>query len=129
MRESQAIKTVILPFENWSLVEREMRDEFNNAMPVSPEQSTFLTALDGEKLAGFLNLETIFHYNCLYVSPEYKRLNVAYRLVREADALVASLARGYSAIALAESPAVESMLKRMGMRLIGERQVFRKDYP
>ena len=93
-------------------------------MPVKPEQSTFLTALDGEKLAGFVHVEDLLHVNCVYVAPEYRSTRLSWDLMRETARLIP---HGFSALVLAEPTTHTKLLERMGMRLLGNFNVWRGD--
>lgn len=119
------IETIILPEERWPLVEPVVRGECHNGMPVTAAASTFLTALDGERLAGFIHLEQLFHYNILWVAPDYRRTRLAYRLMREVDSLIPA---GFSTVSFVDKLSVSRMLRRLGGRSLGQCEVLRKDY-
>lgn len=118
------IKSIILPFEQWSLVEPIYTGpEFQNAMPATPEQATFPVLMDGDKLAAFLLVEHLYHFNSVKVMPEYRGQGFAQQLIREA---VARIPAGHSAIWITDSQHPLAA-KRVGARDLGLCQVYRKD--
>jgi hypothetical protein len=126
------METLILPFEQWPLVEPVVRGEFRNAMPQTPHQASFLTALDGDRLAGFVHVETVFNLNSVYVAPEYRgagrRSGLLWQLITETDALLTSKCQGFSAIAMPEARSHMKMYKLFGGRSLGLHEVWRKDF-
>lgn len=119
------IKTSILPVESWPLVEPIMRGEFGNGMPATPAQAIFLAAMEGERLAGFIHVEHLIHFSCVYVAPEHRTSNLGLRLMKEADSLVPV---GSSAIVLADTDHLTKMLLALGGRELKASKIFRKDY-
>lgn len=117
------MKTIILPPDQWPLVAPIVTSEFHNAMPQTPEQTTFLTALDGAKLAGFIHVEHLFHFNCVYAAPEYRGSGLALDLIKEAAGLVPA---GFSAVWLTDRKAT-AIANELGARDMGVWRIFRKD--
>lgn len=120
------IPTIILPPESWPLVQPVVNSVFNNSMPSSPKQSTFLTAIDGEKLAGFVHVEILHHMVCVYVAPDYRGDGeLATQLVREAVEIVPL---GHSAIWLTHPQRnYQKLVGSVGGRDMGLWRVNRKD--
>lgn len=119
---------ITLPFESWGLVEPFVRGTFRDGMPTNPDQTTFLTAIDKERLAGFVHIETLFHVNSIYVAEEYRNTGLVWELMRETDAIFREQCQGYSACVLTDEPAVARYLKRMGATDRGVWRYLRKDY-
>jgi hypothetical protein len=67
-----SLRIRLLSVDEWPLVEPVVRAVFNDAMPETPAQAGFLAALDGDNLAAFLQVETLFRFFNLYVAPEYR---------------------------------------------------------
>jgi len=122
------METIILPVDRWPLVAPIVQGEFGNAMPTTPAQSTFLAAVDGNKLAGFIHVETLLNLNSIYVAPEYRRTRLPWQLMVEVDSLLAAM-KGFSAIAFPDEPSHIKMYQRFGGRdLKVPLGVWRKDY-
>lgn len=117
-----AMKTLILPPDQWPLVEPIVTGEFGNGMP-GPEQSTFLAKMSNEKLAGFIHIEHLFHFNCVYVAPEHRHSGFALQLIEEA---AARIPRGFSAVWLTDRRTTQ-LAKSLGARDLGIWRIFRKD--
>lgn len=117
----------ILSFDQWPLVQPILTDpaEFGNGMPTTPEQSTFPALMDGDKLAAFVLVEHLYHFNSVYVMPEYRHQGCAQQLLRNA---VASIPPGHSAIWITEPDTDKSRLAQLlGARDLGLSRVYRKD--
>jgi|ERR1051325_3834033 GNAT superfamily N-acetyltransferase len=118
------MKTIVLPFADWPLIAPIYQGpEFQNSLPVTPEQATFPAIVDGEKIAAFMLVEHLYHFNAVYVYPEYRGQALAQRLIRDA---VTSIPPGHSAIWMTDSQHPLAA-KRMGARDLGLCQVYRKD--
>lgn len=102
-----------------------MRDVFQDSMPTDPEQGGFLALMDQEKIAAFLHIETLFHFNSIYVESAYRHQNAARTLLREAANRIPA---GNSAIWLM-NPAErgDALARALGGRELGTYTVFRKD--
>lgn len=125
---SKLITFEILPVEKWPLVAPTVREEFGNSMPVTSLQSTFLAALEGDKLAGFIHVESLLNLNSIYVAPEHRRTRLPWRLITECDARLAQM-RGFSAIAFPDYESHTKMYERFGGRKLDTPfGVWRKDY-
>lgn len=115
----------VLTFEEWPLVRPILTNpaEFDNGMPTNPEQSTFPVLMDGDKLAAFLLVEHLLHFNSVYVVPEYRNQGCAQRLIRSA---VASIPPGHSAIWITPTD-VHGIAHRFGFRELAPSRIYRKD--
>jgi len=118
------LPTKILTPEEWPLVAETVRSQFRDAMPVTPDQSSFLAAFDGPAVAGFVQIETLLHLNNLHVAPKYRDARLAWQLLREAVALTP---KGYSVVALTDLNEVAKLAVRLGGRDLGRWQLIRKD--
>lgn len=121
------MKTRILTPEEWPLIAPLLGGTFRDAMPTDPNQSAFHAAFDGERLAAFLNIETVYHFNDLYVAPAYRQTSIAWRLMKEADSLLQQVP-GSSAIVLTDEPRVARLTIRLGATDRGLWRMYRKDY-
>ncbi len=118
------MRTIVLPFENWPLIAPVYTGpEFENALPVTPEQATFPALMEGDNVAAFMLVEQLYHFNAVYVYPEYRGQGLAQRLIRDA---VASIPPGHSAIWMTDI-SHPLAAKRLGARDLGLCQVYRKD--
>lgn len=119
------MNTLFLPRDKWPLVAPVVAGEFNNEMPTVASQAEFFSALDGERLAGFVHIERLFHFNCVHIEQDYRdqAAGLAMRLIKEA---VAAIPRGYSAVWFADRN-VRKIAAELGARDIGEFRVYRKD--
>lgn len=120
-----SLEAVILPPEQWWQIEPIVRGEFGDALPRVTDQATFLAAMDGEKVAGFFHVESLLHFNSLYVAREYRGNGVAHALVTEA---VSRIPEGFSAVWL--RPINEKggrTARHFGGRKLGIFEVYRKD--
>ncbi len=115
-------RTILLP-EEWGLVAPIVAAEFGNAMLATPAQATFPAFMDGDRLAGFVHVETLFHFNCVYLAPEYRRPGLALELMRYA---IERIPAGFSGVWLTDRR-VGAIAKNFGARSIGEWTVYRKD--
>lgn len=115
---------IILPFERWPELEP-VFSEFGDTVPVTAEQATFPAVVTDEgQLAAFFHVEHLFHFNSLYVMPEYRDQGFARRLIHSA---VARIPPGHSAIWLAPLQKGHHLARALGFRTVGTYQVFRKD--
>jgi ribosomal protein S18 acetylase RimI-like enzyme len=121
------IKTRMLRHDEWPMVAPIVRNVFEDGMPVSPEQSGYLAAFAGETLAGFVNVEEVFHINNLYVAEGYRGTGLERRLALEVNEIL-SLVPGRSAIVLTDERAIGRALLRMGAQDRGVWRLFRKDF-
>lgn len=126
----------VLSVDEWPLVEAVQRDLFHDALPSSPRQGSFVGAADGEKLAGFVLVEKVFHITNLYVAAEYRQTPIAGQMMRFVDGRIPP---GFSAIVLTDSRptkdeiTADSLLLKLGARRVvnGETRTwrfYRKDY-
>lgn len=120
-----AVEIRILTPDEWPLVEPIVTSVFQDALPHSSAQSSFVAGLDGARLAGFVQIEQLFHANCLYVAPEYRRGRVAWQMMKEVARLIPS---GHSVIVLTDEPGVQRLVEKLGMRDAGEWRLLRKDF-
>lgn len=122
------IYSEILPRERWGEIAPVFREQFNDAMPVTPEQATFPALFDSDgdagKLVGFFHVEHLFHFNSLYIVPQYRNQGLALRLATEA---VSRIPLGYSALWLNPGEHGRCFAERMGFRDLGKFTAFRKD--
>ncbi len=119
---------IILPPDRWPEIASVVESEFHNRMPVVG-QSVFPALVDGDKLAGFVHIEHLYHFVSCYVVPEYRGQGVGPRLIESATDRVPA---GHSMIWLRPDLAHEKRLgellaQRYGARDQGLFQVFRKD--
>src|SRR6185369_266298 len=112
----------MLPPDRWSLVAPIVQREFGNAMP-TPADSGFLTALDGEKLAGFIHVESLYHFACEYIAPGYEDSGLSRRLIQDAASCIPI---GRSGIWFTDRT-VDHIAARVGARVVGDYRVYRKD--
>jgi hypothetical protein len=118
-------RTILLPREQWSLVEPIVQEDLKGVMPDQAGPVDFLVAMDGKTLAGFIQVETVYHFRSVYVAPEYRNSSLAIKLMKEADSLVPS---GFSAIVMVNKARVGKLLRAFGGRELDTQKVFRKDY-
>lgn len=114
---------IVQPGE-WAEIERDMKADFNNDMPVSPDQAVFLGAYHGEEMAAWVHVEHLYHFNCVRVKAQYRETGLALRLIKEAASRIPA---GHSAIWLTPRSAANKIAPLVGARNIGTYQVFRKD--
>lgn len=122
---SNEFESRILQPEEWETVGPIVRAELGHPMP-SPLQSTFPCLFDGDNVAGFVWVEHLYHFNSVYVMPEYRHQGLARRLLFEA---AAKIPKGHAAICLPD-PKQEHLIhlaERMGARRLLSRVVLRKD--
>lgn len=120
------METIVLPFENWSAVESIVREEFCNGMPQRRESDTFIARFDGDKLAGFVHVEHLYHFNSLYVAPEYRGQGIAAGMFLDALGCVPP---GFSAVALIPENKRSTWARYVNARDLGLLHVWRKDVP
>lgn len=118
------MRVTVLPFEDWSTIADIVTREFNDGMPTSTDQATFAALMDGDKLAAFLHVEKLYHFNSLYVMPDYRKQGCARQLLRSASA---SIPEHESAIWLGPTDRGEIFARGFGFRDLGIYRVFRKD--
>jgi ribosomal protein S18 acetylase RimI-like enzyme len=116
----------ILTPEEWKMVAPVVTRTFGNSMPKTPAQGNFLAAMDGRALAGFVQFETLFHFNCVWVAEEYRKVGAGVALSLMADA-ANRVPAGYSAILLDDGKAGR-VAEALGGRKVGEYTVIRRDY-
>lgn len=121
MSRLATIETIMLPPDHWSRLEPVVR-QFGNTMP-SPQDSGFLTALDGEKVAGFIHVESLYHFVCEYIAPGYEGSGLSRRLIQDAASCIPV---GRSGIWLTDRK-VDHIAARVGARHVGNYRVYRKD--
>jgi GNAT superfamily N-acetyltransferase len=114
--------SIVLPFAQWPLV-APVVGEFGNGMPDHPGRATFITALAHERLAGFVHVETVYHFNCVYVAPEFENTGLTMRLIKDA---VSCIPEGFSGIWLTDRN-VDRLAAQIGARNIGTYRAYRKD--
>lgn len=86
--------------------------------------ATFPALRDGDRLAAFLRVEHLYHFNYVMVMPEYRGSRVGLQLIEEATAHIPS---NHSAIWLTEPGIAQRIARSMGWRNVGVSDVFRKD--
>lgn len=121
------MKIARLKFEDWPLVEPFVTGEFGNAMPDNPNRATFVAAIDGDVLAGFLHVETLFHFNCVKVLPEYENQGLAVRLI---EAGIQCIPAGFAGIWLADRDDKDDLrllARNLGARDVGLYRYYRRD--
>lgn len=116
-------RRILLP-EEWDKVAPIVTGEFNNAMPQTPAQGGFLAALDGERLAGFVHIESLFHLVSTYVFPDYRRTGLGWDLLMEAAARTPP---GFS-VALLTTRTRTKMAKVVGAHRVGNFNFYRRDF-
>jgi hypothetical protein len=125
------MNTQPLPLDKWPLVEKIVTEVFGNKMPTDPARDTFVALMDGDRVAGFVHVEQIFHFDCVYVDPEYaNRSKMAMQLIRDA---AHSIPEGHSGIWLSDRR-VDNIAEMVGARLVHSEEdgtdryfVYRKD--
>lgn len=110
--------------EEWSLIEGAMKRVFNNDMPVTPDQAVFLGLYDEAKLAGWIHIEHLYHFNCVYIEAQYRQTGLGLRLIKEATDRIPA---GHSAIWITDRHVANKIAPKLGARNLGNFQVFRKD--
>jgi hypothetical protein len=118
--------SIVLPLEEWPLVATIVREQFGNAMPTRPESDSFVARFDGDRLAAFLHVEQLFHFNSLYVAPEYRKEGIAPGLFLDG---LSSVPPGFSAIVFSEGEKWKAWARYVKARDLGLCRVFRKDVP
>lgn len=118
-----SFETLILPFDEWDRVRPIVEGVFENKMPETPERATFVAAMEGETLAGFLHIESLYHFNCVYVTPEHERSGLSKQLIARASTCIPE---GRSAIWLTDRN-VDHLAAAVGARYVGTYRVYRKD--
>lgn len=118
------LKIEIVDADDWAEIERDMKADFNNDMPVLRSQACFLGAYDGDELAGWLHIEHLYHFNVVRIKAQYRQTGLALRLIKEA---VSRIPSGHSAIWITPRPVANKIASVVGARNIGTYQVFRKD--
>lgn len=118
------ITSDFLPPERWHEIADIVREQFQDAMPVTPAQATFPALFDGDQLVAFLHVEHLFHFNSLYVVPQYRDQGLALRMAQEA---VRRMPLGESAIWLAPGVRGARFVEQLGARKVGVFTVYRKD--
>lgn len=114
----------ILTPEEWNQVAPIVTGEFNNAMPKTSAQGGFLAALDGERLAGFVHIEHLFHLVSTYVAPEYRRTGLGWELLMDAAARTPP---GFS-VALLTKRVRNKMAAVVGAYKVGNFNFYRRDF-
>lgn len=117
--------SIVLPPHQWGLVERTFVEEFDNKMPTNPDRATFITLMNSKDWAGFVHVETLYHFNVVYVKPEYgsDRQKLAMKLIHDAAQCIPA---GYSGIWLTDRK-VDRIASLVGARHVGDYRVYRKD--
>lgn len=115
----------ILDPAEWPLVAPLVRGLFRNSMPETPAQGSFLAALDGYCLVGFVHVEQLFHFNCVYVAPPRRGTDLALRLMSDAASRVPA---GHSAFLLSDRPAIGRLAEALGASDRGTWRYWRKDF-
>lgn len=112
----------IIKAAGWDEIEPIIRGE-RLAMP-EIGTATFPALRDGSNLAAFLRVEHLYHFNYVYVMPEYRGSRVGLQLIEEATAHIPA---HHSAIWLTEPGIAQRIARTMGWRNVGLSDVFRKD--
>lgn len=122
MAIQESLKTIMLPPAEWPRIEPIVR-EFGNCMP-TPDDSGFLTALDGDKVAGFIHVESLYHFVNVWVDPSYANSGLSRRLIQDAASCIPI---GRSGIWFTERN-MDQVAAQVGARLVGSNyRVYRKD--
>lgn len=116
------MRRILLP-EEWGTVYDIVTEDFRNAMPDRPDQATFLAETDGERLRGFVHIESLLHFNCVWVAEEERGTDLAVDLMRDA---ASRIPKGFSAVWLTDR-SVGAIARRLGAREVGTYRVYRKD--
>lgn len=120
--------SIVLPFEQWGIIEPIVTGEFGNKMPEHPNRASFITQFADGELAGFVHVETLYHFNCIYLAPRFREsrfgaADFARRLMSEA---VEKIPEGFSGLWLADRK-VDRIAESLGARRLGDYTVYRKD--
>jgi GNAT superfamily N-acetyltransferase len=118
------METRLLNPDELPLVAPVVEGYFGNAMPVVEGKAAFYAALDGGRLAGFVHVEQLLHFNCVYVEPDYRGAALARALMGLA---VARIPFGHSGVWLTERPNAGRLARSLGAREVGTYRVYRKD--
>jgi len=91
---------IYLPFERWAEIAPQV-NAFGNVMPESDKRAGFLTMMNNDRVAGFVHVETLYHFAGVQVNAEYgaNRAEMALELIRAASV---SIPEGYSGIWLTD---------------------------
>jgi hypothetical protein len=129
------MNTITLEQKDWPLVEPIVTGVFGNPMPADPKRDGFVALVNGDNKPGevpFLHLETLYHFNCVYVPERFgkERKNIAMRLIRDA---AHSIPKGSSGLWLSDRR-VDLIASSVGAYLVHSEQdetdryyVYRKD--
>lgn len=120
------LKTIVLPYEQWDRVAPLVTGMFGNAMPQNPQSDTFIARMDGDRLAAFLHVEMLYHFNSLFVDPEYRNQGIAPQLFIDS---LSGITPGFSAIVMADRREWQYWARAVGARDLGLCRILRKDHP
>lgn len=97
----------------WPLLKPLYLDELGG-LPLPDEvESSIVGCFDGEKLAGFVEVDMPVHFGPLYVFPEYRGRNVHSLLIRHVEEATSKAGRnGYVIIS---DPRIAKIAKRRGL--------------
>lgn len=130
-----SLPTIILPGDNepgrvvgindwWPEVEAIEREDFNDAMPTSLRQSSFLAAMDGDTIAAYLRAEHLYHGVHVWERPEYRnRAGLARQLMAE---FARNIPGGFSGVWLTRKR-YPHLAKILTARELGQFWVYRRD--
>lgn len=110
--------------EEWSQIEGAMKAVFHNDMPVTPDQAVFVGLYDEGRLAGWVHVEHLYHFNCVYLDVPYRQSGLGLKLIKEAASRIPA---GHSAICIANRGYAVPIARALGARDLGIQRVFRKD--
>lgn len=117
------MRRLLLP-EEWDIVAPHVAGEFRNSMPATPEQGSFLAEMDGDRLAGFVHVETLFHFAGTWVAPEYRRSRLGLSLLLDA---ALRIPEGFSGVLMTERRNAMRTARLFGAREVGQFHVYRRD--
>lgn len=103
-----------LQLDQWAPVIPVLVDELHLPVP-HPIESSIVGAYDGEKLAGFVEVDTPVHFGPLYVYPEYRGRGVHLDLIRYVESRMPEGRNGYI---ITKDPRIEMICRRRGLRPI-----------
>lgn len=111
-----------LRVHEWAHIADRYKTVFENGIP-DPRTSVFFGVFIGEKIVGFLHLETVVHLNCVYLDPEYRNQHFADALF---DMVNSETDPNVPMIALPDKN-WRTTLRQFGFRLLGKMDVWRRD--
>lgn len=92
-------------------------------MPIRPDQASFLAEVDGDTLRGFVHVENLLHFNCVWVADGERKSSLAFDLIRDA---VSRIPKGFSGVWMMDRN-MGAVARRLGAREVGTYRIYRKD--